>query len=306
MAKNRKTTFRILSLLKDSIKNKEEILSELGISESNFSSCLHKIRKSGLDVLLNNKSYRVSQIQHSIDFTEEEKSLMAYLLYICNTKLPICNTRIYAGFLKKVLFFGHSQDYDDVMQLFHLYRKIFHDNLNFERLQKVREIVQSKEKIRITLLTGKIIYIKPIDFNWDKNSDKIYLNYTTDSTTKNYGRILLEEIIKIEPEEKLEIKDLQEDEIIFELYGNLAESYLLKMDERIIRGSKTKLVIASSTKDRDSLYKRLLRYDTLCRVLKPKKAVDEFVDIINTSLLNIGCSIEKEQEYIYSEGLFEE
>ena len=97
----------------------------------------------------------------------------------------------------------------------------------------------------------------------------------------------MENIAKIAPFEQDEIFEPNEKETIFELYGKLSKSYLLKENERIIDNYPDKIVVANSSKDKDALLKRLLRYDTLCKVLFPKEDVEKFSEIIKKSLENI-------------------
>ena len=84
------------------------------------------------------------------------------------------------------------------------------------------------------------------------------------------------------------VKFLKENkETIFELYGRLKKTYLLKDEERIVDYTKDKLVIANSSNDKKKLFKRLLRYDILCKVTFPKSDVKEFTKLISDSLNNL-------------------
>ena len=76
-------------------------------------------------------------------------------------------------------------------------------------------------------------------------------------------------------------------EVIFELYGKLSKSYLLKEEERIVHSSKDKIVIASYAKDKAKLYRRLLRYDILCKVTFPKREANEFKKMLEKALANL-------------------
>lgn len=69
-------------------------------------------------------------------------------------------------------------------------------------------------------------------------------------------------------------------ETIFELYGKLADSYILKDGERVISKEKERIVIANGYEDKRILFKRLLRYDVLCKVMHPKKDVKEFKEML--------------------------
>ena len=115
----------------------------------------------------------------------------------------------------------------------------------------------------------------------DKN--KLFLKSKIENIEKN---IPLDNIIKIIEDNK-NLKQFLNKETIFELYGKLSKSYLLKDNERIIDFSKDKIVIANSSPDKETLFRRLLRYDILCKVIFPKEDVLYFKTIIKKSLANI-------------------
>ena len=100
------------------------------------------------------------------------------------------------------------------------------------------------------------IKIVPYDYEWKKN--KIFLKYFDESN--DLKEILIDDIVRIDSS-KEEFKITEKKELIFELYGKLAKSYLLKEDERVIDFTKEKLVIANSSQDKQMLFRRLLRYD---------------------------------------------
>lgn len=78
-----------------------------------------------------------------------------------------------------------------------------------------------------------------------------------------------------------------EKEIIFELYGKLANSYILKDNERIVDKFADKIVIANSSLDKEGLFKRLLRYDIFCKVLFSKDDREEFKKFVQNSIKSI-------------------
>ena len=97
---------------------------------------------------------------------------------------------------------------------------------------------------------------------------------------------LLDDIVKIAKKTQ-EINVNPQKEVVFELYGKLAKSYLLKEEESIVDYSKDKIVIVNHCEDKLKLFRRLLRYDILCKVTFPKADVRYFKSIIENSLENI-------------------
>ena len=107
-----------------------------------------------------------------------------------------------------------------------------------------------------------------------------------DIILKDNIKILIDKIVKIIPFEFIE-DEIENKETIFELYGRLAKTYLLKSHERVVESTKTSLIVASCEKNKTLLFKRLLRYDTLCKVIQPQEDVKTFKKLIEKSLKNI-------------------
>ena len=76
-------------------------------------------------------------------------------------------------------------------------------------------------------------------------------------------------------------------ETIFELYGKLAKTYAIKDDERLVEFGKDRIVIANSENSKEKLFRRLLRYDSLCKILFPKEDVEQFRNLVQKALDNL-------------------
>ena len=174
-------------------------------------------------------------------------------------------------------------DYLEVYKKFRLIRKCSLIEKYEEKIDTLEIFILKKEKAKITLRSNRKILIRPLRFDWKKDSPELhYINLSKNTEEK----INVESIAKIENPNTAE-NNIYNNEIIFELYDTLAKRYLLKKEERIVKNTKNSLIIASSSKDKQTLFKRLLRYDTLCKILFPKNEVDEFNKIIDKAIINI-------------------
>jgi len=129
----------------------------------------------------------------------------------------------------------------------------------------------------------KEAFMKMIYFSNEESQQAIIEKYNT------YQSLFAKNAIfaNYKKETVSKIDNIQENETIFELYDKLVKSYRLKEDERIIDSLENKLVIASSNPNKDELFRRLLRYDILCKVIFPKQHVQLFKKIIQKSLANL-------------------
>ena len=100
--------------------------------------------------------------------------------------------------------------------------------------------------------------------------------------------MVLGDVVKISQKDNdNDFEVIPDKEIIFEIYGKLIKSYLLRDDERVVDNTKDKLVVASSNPDKITLFRRLMRYNVLCKVVFPKSDSREFCEMIKKSLANL-------------------
>ncbi len=75
--------------------------------------------------------------------------------------------------------------------------------------------------------------------------------------------------------------------IIFVLYGRLAHSYKLKPSEKVINFSVNNITVSNGEEDKETLLQRLLKYGENCKVISPKNAKKEFLDLTNQIIKNL-------------------
>lgn len=92
--------------------------------------------------------------------------------------------------------------------------------------------------------------------------------------------------IRVEDENAKKAKFISE-EVIFELSGKLAKRYQLRENEQIIKVKRSgTIVISNKYENHTDLKRRLMRYDALCKVVKPQEFADEMKDNIIGALAN--------------------
>lgn len=100
---------------------------------------------------------------------------------------------------------------------------------------------------------------------------------------------------EIDPIDVIDIKFMEEnvpkqipkEGVIFELYGKLAKRYQMRENEQLVKLTpKGSLVISNKYEDKDELLRRLMRYDSSCRIVKPASYVEDMKKLINETLDN--------------------
>lgn len=271
------------SLLNKEKINKRDILSHLEINESTFYKHLNTIKEAGFKIKRKEKDiYELIKYQGVLELAKHEISVLVYLMLISDAMLPSKKTNYFLEITNKILNLATQRNSLEVLSSYKANKKLSISNTYSDKTEILNKYLNTNKKITITLRNSEEINMFPLEIYWKK--EKLYLKYIDEE--KNLNDISLDKIIKIFDNKKT-IKATCYNEIIFELYGKLAQSYLLKEDERIIQHTKDKIIIANCSEDKNKLFRRLLRYDILCKVTFPKKDVKEFEKMIKNSLDNI-------------------
>lgn len=283
---------KLISMVFQGYFSKDEIVNELGISSASFYKGLYELRDAGFNLESSKKTYRIKGFHNELKLSEYELSTIAYMMNLCWLMLPREKAVSFKNLIRRFMFFSQSDDYREVLERLNEFRRSALADEFKDKLKKLRECFRGDYTIKIVLHSGRELFVEPVRFDWDR--EELYFCYINkrDFTGK-------EENISVKRIAKVVLEDEEEyfgsaNEVIYELYGKLSTSYLLKADERVVDSTKTSLVIASGCEDWDVLFKRLLRYDTLCKVLQPKRAVKAFYGMIEQSLSNIGADPDPE------------
>lgn len=280
---NKHNLLKVLDFLDSEQVSRNEILKSLNIKSSTFYKHLNSIKNMGFKVKREEENYELVKFKKAIKFAKYELGVLGYLLLLSNIMLSDKSAKKTQDVLMKMIYMSDEEDYLAIQKIFEEYKlKLFEDCYS-EKILKLEEFLKSNKNIKIITKNNETYNLQNPSIDWKK--ENFYITFKDKRKTKT---ISLDNVIKISQEnEKEAFEIIPKDETIFELYGKLTKSYLLREDERIIDVSKDKLVVASSNSDKASLFKRLLRYDVLCKIVFPKSDVFEFCEMIKKSLANL-------------------
>lgn len=280
-----KIPLKIVELLEKKEISRNELQQKLNIKAKTFYKYLKIIKQAGLIIDKNENLYKIENFKEALKFAKYEKNMFSYLLLlgaIIFSKNKFSNLN---SALKKMITLSDKDDYYEIKEKCEQYKISTLKNYYKKKISLLDSSIQKSENVIIKTKKGENKHVKPIDF--DYTEEEIYINFV--DIENNLGNIALKDIIKIKPDNDIEteIEEYNKDEIIFELYEKLVNSYLLKDNERIIDSFPYKIVIASSCPDKNKLFRRLLRYDTLCKITFPESAVKKFKEMIEKTLDNL-------------------
>lgn len=277
-----KKTLSILGYLLENKASKNALLAHFTIKPSTLYKHINLIKKAGFEVQIENSIYEIFIPKNLITFAQYELNLLSYLLLLTYIMLPNEDLKHFQTTTNKILSLTSKKDASCVKENYEKCRLNSISQYYSEKISTLKDYQKEKKYVFITTKNKEELKILPIEYNWNKN--KLFLEYLDEEHSRK--TILIDDIIKINKENKIP-NFSNEKETIFELYGKLSKSYLLKEGERIVDFTRDKIVIANCSKDKEALFRRLLRYDTLCKITFPKTDVIKFKNMIEKSLDNI-------------------
>lgn len=273
--------FKILDCLENAGYNGVSLQEKFDLSEKVFLKHIANLRKVGFKITKKNNKYYYDKFLNSLSLNDVEKSLLAHILTLSETYLNKKKYQNVEELIKKIAHLSSSKNYEEILEKFLNYKKIEFFDIYNERINLLNEYIEKKEEIVVTLRSKKEYEFTANELVWKNN--RIYVKYLENDKAKSLS---IEKIVKITPKNEPK-ENIRSQEVFFELYGHLAKSYLLKADERVVDIYPDRIVIANSQKDKNLLFRRFLRYDTLCKVILGKADVEHFKNLITNAINNL-------------------
>ena len=93
--------------------------------------------------------------------------------------------------------------------------------------------------------------------------------------------MLLENIKDICPTPKSSLVSDFAHYTVFELRGRLKNSYTIYEGERVITIGEEFIWVSNNFEDKNQLFKRLIRYGKLCKIISPDCDIEKFKNMLN-------------------------
>ncbi len=270
-------------LLKEKECTRNDITLKLDVKQASFYRYVSIFKKAGFIFNKNPDKFKILNFYDTLEFGNCETSILGHLLCMTNAILPHKKHIVFERAVEKMLCLANEEAFRKTKEKFGFYKQIAYTDFYFEKICAINEFLDIKENMKILTNKNKQILTDPKQILWDKEKPELeYINLETNAVET----ICLDKIVKLMHLDE-EVFMGGPKEIVFELYGNLSISYLLKGLERVVDYNKNKLVIANASQKKEELFKRLLRYDILCRVILPKSDIEEFENLIKKSFCNL-------------------
>jgi len=277
-----KKIYQMIKILLEKELTRQELIKEINISIKAFYKYLEELKKTGFNILKYNECFKITTFKNTLILNKNQINTLAYLLLISLNMMPDNDFLIIKNAINMLLINSDEATFSEVYNKFDLYQKNSLFQKYEEKIDLVQKYINQNENV-IVYISKNVINIIPKELIWQ--SKTIFLRYF-DLTLNKQEKIEIDKIHKISSA-KTKLIEKSNKDTIFELYNSLAKKYLLKKEEYIIDSTKEKIVIGNTTNNKEKLFRRLMRYDTLCKVIFPKKDVQEMFETIKKSLDNI-------------------
>ncbi len=280
---NTANIFELFKALQNDSLTQEFAERKFNIKAQTFYKYIKCFKQAGFDVTKTGNSYSINQYAKSVSLDSSDVEFLADINAVSENSLSNTESDKLAKIIEKMLLMTNTDTYKTVKDKFILRRATdghnnFKDKINlFEKYAKLQTMCE------VTVKNKGIMNLKPYKISYKKN--KIYFNFAdTDNKVKT---ISADKIIGIQPEISVIVGNPEEKETIFELYGRLAKTYILREEETVVDCFENGIRIANAGKDKAVLFQRLLRYDILCKIIHPESDKIKFKEYIDKSLENI-------------------
>jgi len=178
----------------------------------------------------------------------------------------------------------------DVKTFFEKLHLVKYKASNGLKSSKNRRVLRLYEKARNAKCNIKIFYedghqedCSPKDV-YVSDGGKIFFRTSNQTGLQEVNP---DKIIDIKITEQTDYESEPYEEVVFELRGKLAKRYQLRENEQILKVKKNgNIVVTNKYEDKTHLLRRLMRYDSSCRLMKPNSYVDELRTMIKEALEN--------------------
>ncbi len=141
-------------------------------------------------------------------------------------------------------------------------------------------ICKDKTRIKIEYNVDNQISIFVIEPNEIVSNNGEYFIYALNLKKRIYELFNIKNIISVERLNEKNKFQYKKEKVLLQLTGTLAKSYTRKKDEKLIQKNKNGTIIMMYFYDREMFFRRILRYQTSCKIIAPKFLKKEYLEFI--------------------------
>lgn len=247
------------------------------------------IRHSGCVLRKRQGKFSIESVPFSLDLTSFDCEYLAIFINLAVGLYADGVQNDLKSAMKKIFSLANTEAENKYLLYLERTKNIAPEPFIFkEKISTLLNYGYNNSKIRILYNEEKLV-ISHISFKYMDNS--VYV-HAFNEMSKSYELFLLGNIKEIYPTPEMSLQSVFAPYTVFELSGRLARTYTLYEGERVIKAKEDCIVVSNNLEDKQRLFRRLLRYGTLCKIISTQSDIENFklmLSKIKQNLLN--CEI---------------
>ncbi len=165
-----------------------------------------------------------------------------------------------------------------------LNKKYYSNENNAKKKYAIPEIFvnicEEKSRIKIKYTENNQILVFIIEPNEIVLNGGEYFIYALNLKKRIYELFNIKNIISIERLNQKNKFQYKKEKVLLQLTDKLAKSYTMKKDEKLIQKNQNGTIIMTYFYDREIFFRRILRYQTSCKIIAPKFLRKEYLEFV--------------------------
>ncbi len=273
---------KTLKLLLEDNYTMTELIQKLNSQEkepvfnnSVVSKYINTCRFCGMEIPKIHNKYFVSSVPFGLDLTSKEMNLIECLRSAVKNTMSVKADEIFESFLEKLSKYSNKQ----IIRV--------EPRTQQQAYELFDRAIAERRKINLLFRAKAVFECIPLGIVLKKGKTCFHVIHDGKEKAISAERISGLEIMD---RRFIPTENTSQQEVIFRLKGKLAGSYTLRENEPVMPDSTPEsLVVSNKGEDKESLFARLLRYDSSCEILFPIHYREEMKNLLDKMLENYGA-----------------
>lgn len=273
---------KTLKLLLEENYTMTELIQKLNSQEkepvfnnSVVSKYINTCRFCGMKIPKIHNKYFVASVPFGMDLTAKELNLIEDLRNTVNKTMSVKSEKIFESFLSRLSKYSNKQ----IIRV--------EPKTQQEAYEMFDRAIAERRKVNLLFRAKAVFECIPLGIVVKKGKTCFHVIHDGKEKTISAERISGLELMDrmfVQPE------NISKQEVVFRLKGKLAGSYTLRENEQVMPDSTPEsLVVSNKGEEKETLFARLLRYDSSCEILFPLHYREEMKNLIDEMLKNYGA-----------------
>ena len=254
------------------------------ISKETLIKYFKTIRQSGCVLKKKQGRFSIESVPFSLELTEKD---CEYLAVFINLAIGLYGENVHNDLksaMKKIFSLADKNSSENYNICVNKTKNIAPEPYVFkDKISRLLKYGYDNSKIKILYNDEKIV-ISHISFKYYDNS--VYV-HAFNEASKSYELYLLSAVKEIYSTPEISSGSVFAPYTVFEIRGRLMKTYTLYEGERVIKVKDDAIVVSNNYEDKERLFKRLLRYGTLCKIVSTQSDIEKFKQMLKKMKSNL-------------------